>query len=281
MTKPYDPQANREWWAQKWLEVLESFGRTLRSGRAHTYAREGHVLSMEFRGAKVLSRVQGTAPEPYRVSIGLEPFTNEQWEYVIETLAQKARFAAKLLAGEMPQDIEAAFTANGLSLFPLTKYDIHSKCSCPDKAKVCKHIGALYYLLGDRFSEDPFILFQLRGRSREQILEGMRQVRKINPTHSPATPTVAPVAGERLEPQTGLAGQPFWQYTAQLDPSLVVIAPMPGSETVLDLLGAIPLLSDSDGSASTGSTQATMKYLETVYQTTSQQAVLAAMNVGG
>ncbi len=295
MTKPYDPQANREWWAQKWLEVLESFGRTLRSGRAHTYAREGHVLSMEFRGAKVLSRVQGTAPEPYRVSIGLEPFTNEQWEYVIETLAQKARFAAKLLAGEMPQDIEAAFTANGLSLFPLTKYDIHSKCSCPDKAKVCKHIGALYYLLGDRFSEDPFILFQLRGRSREQILEGMRQFRKISTAHSASTSVATPVSGEPMMTQPGLTSQPFWQYTAQLDPSLVVIAPMPGLETVLDLLGSIPLLSDSDGNAASGSaqttsaqatsaqatsTQATMNYLQTVYQTTSQQAVLSAMNVG-
>jgi len=39
--------------------------------------------------------------------------------YVIETMSQRAIFAAKLLA-EMPQNIEEVFTANGLSLFPYT-----------------------------------------------------------------------------------------------------------------------------------------------------------------
>ena len=130
----YNPQANREWWAQRWFDVLESFGRTLRSARAHTYAREGNVLSIEFRGPKVLAQVQGTAPEPYQVSISLDPFDDEQWSYVIETMSQKAMFSAKLLAGEMPRNIEAVFTANGMRLFPLTKFDIHSRRNCPDKA---------------------------------------------------------------------------------------------------------------------------------------------------
>jgi len=36
--------------------------------------------------------------------------------------------------GEMPQNIEEVFTANGLSLFPFTLADIRSKCPAPDKA---------------------------------------------------------------------------------------------------------------------------------------------------
>ena len=157
----YNLQASREWWAQRWLDLLDSYRFKKRLERARNYARQGNVLNIEFKGSKVLAKVQGTEPEPYQVFLSLDPFTDEQWGYVIETMSQGAIFAAKLLAGEMPQNIEGVFTANGLSLFPFTLSDIHSKCSCPDKANPCKHIGAVYYQLGDRFSEDPFVLFSV------------------------------------------------------------------------------------------------------------------------
>ena len=276
MNQLHTSSSNREWWAQKWLEVLESFGRTLRSGRAHTYAREGHVLNLEFIGAKVVSLVQGTASDPYQVSIKLEQFTDEQWEHVIETLAHKARFAAKLLAGEMPGDIELAFTANGLSLFPFTKFDIHSRCTCPDPARVCKHVGAVFYLLGDRFSEDPFILFQLRGRNRQQILTGIRQHRQLSFLHKSVQSPLSPIP-HPPSPDLDLHPSPFWEYPSQLDPSLVVITPAFGTETVLSLLGSIPFpVDESSGNNRTG-TQMMMKYLEDLYQATSQKAAAIAM----
>lgn len=284
MTDSYS-QPSREWWAQRWIDVLESFGWIRRLARARVYAREGNVLGIEFKGPKVFARVQGTAPEPYKVALSLDPFTDEQWSYVIEAMAERAIFSAKLLAGEMPQTIEEVFTANGLSLFPFTKFDIHSKCSCPDPANPCKHIGAVYYLLGDRFSEDPFVLFQLRGRTKEQIIEALRQIRSGN--------------GERLEDKEGieaiaapvpaspplpsaLAIEQFWEYSEQLEPSLVVIAPPPSSETVLDVLGPIPTKATAPGTSPDAPTslQAAMDYLKTIYQQVSQQAILAAMETG-
>ncbi|MHC5721387.1 MAG: SWIM zinc finger family protein, partial [Nostoc sp.] len=104
-------QANREWWSQQWLDLLDSYRFKKRLERARNYARQGNVLSIEFKGAKVLARVQGSEIEPYKVSLSLEPFSDEQWGYVIETMSQRAIFAAKLLAGEMPQNIEEVFTA--------------------------------------------------------------------------------------------------------------------------------------------------------------------------
>ena len=268
----YNPQANREWWAQRWFDVLESFGRTLRSARAHTYAREGNVLSIEFRGPKVLAQVQGTAPEPYQVSISLDPFDDEQWSYVIETMSKKAMFSAKLLAGEMPRNIEAVFTANGLSLFPLTKFDIHSRCNCPDKANPCKHIGAVYYLLGDRFGDDPFVLFQLRGRTKEEVIAGLRHLRGAQ--------REAPAAEAEKAMPEGLAApdlERFWSYDAQLEPSLVVIAPPLGADTVLQALGPIPLAAEGPAAIAP---KVALDYLEAIYQAASQQAVMAAMQVG-
>jgi uncharacterized Zn finger protein len=267
---PYDTQPNREWWAQRWVDVLESFGWRRRLERARNYARQGNVLQVEFRGSKVSALVQGTAPEPYKVSLSLDPFDDEQWNYVIESMAERAFFSAKLLSGEMPQTIEEVFTANGLSLFPYTKFDIHSKCSCPDPANPCKHIGAVYYLLGDRFSEDPFVLFQLRGRTKEQIISALRQIRSAsNETSAIDLPDSQPEAVDQ-----SLNVETFWQYSEQLEPSLVVITPPPSSETVLDVLRAIPL----DGNPATS--QAVLDYFKAVYAQVSQQAVLTAMTIG-
>jgi uncharacterized Zn finger protein len=268
----HSPLSNREWWAQRWIDHLESFGRMPRLARARNYAREGNVVSLEFAGAKVVARVQGTAPDPYKVSLFLDQFDDEQWQYVTESMSQQALFSAKLLAGEMPQTIEDVFTANGLSLFPLTKFDIHSKCSCPDKANPCKHIGAVYYLLGDRFSDDPFVLFQLRGRTKDQVIAALRQMRNAD------QPDASPNPEPTIQPQA-IAPHRVWAYDAQLESSLVVIAPTLGSETVLDTLGPLPLKIDGAGGVANVS-QALTEELRGIYTQVSQQAVLEAMQAG-
>ncbi|MBD2328136.1 metal-binding protein [Alkalinema sp. FACHB-956] len=254
---------SREWWAQRWIDVLESFGFRQRLARARTYVREGHVLNLDFQGSNVTAQVRGTAPDPYQVKLKLDPFTDEQWEFVIDSMADRAIFSAKLLAGEMPQNIEEVFISNGLSLFPFSKFDIHSHCNCPDPVNPCKHIGAVYYLLGDRFSEDPFVLFQLRGRTKDSILEALRQRRQ---TESSPTPTPEPAA----EPWSIAQ---FWHYTEQLDPSLVVIAPSSG-ETLLDILGEIPFPQDQ---ISTEQRQALLAHLKDLYAQVGQAAVMQAM----
>ncbi|WP_066377657.1 MULTISPECIES: SWIM zinc finger family protein [unclassified Anabaena] len=271
-------QASREWWSQRWLELLDSYRFKKRLERARNYARQGNVLSIEFKGAKVLAKVQGSEVEPYTVSLSLDSFTDEEWGYVIETMSKKAVFPAKLLAGEMPQNIEEVFTANGLSLFPFTLGDVHSKCSCPDKANPCKHIGAVYYQLGDRFSEDPFVLFQLRGRTKEQIITDLRRLRgeKLE-----VTTDVTPDRQQAVSPtQYSVKLDASWQYHEPLESSLVVIAPSM-SETILDVLGSIPLSKTEENVINITSSDVVMSYLQTLYKEVSQKAMLAAMNVGG
>ncbi|MEQ8975927.1 MAG: SWIM zinc finger family protein [Coleofasciculus sp. C1-SOL-03] len=275
------------WWVQRWIDLLNSYRFKKRLERARKYAKEGNVLSIEFEGPQVLARVQGTEPEPYQVSLSIDPFTEEDWGYVVETMAQEAIYSAQLLAGEMPENIEKVFTANGLSLFPFTLGDIHSKCSCPDPKNPCKHIGAIYYQLGDRFSEDPFVLFQLRGRTKSQILDDLRRLRStagVEPkseakaeVESQSTPSTA--TSSRLEDKQEKQREPavdspikleqFWQYEEPLDPSLVVITPPPDNRTVLDVLGTIPLAAADSR---------VMQYFREVYQLVSQQAMMSALN---
>jgi uncharacterized Zn finger protein len=265
------------WWVQQWNDLLNSYRFKKRLERARKYAKEGNVLSIEFKGPEVLAKVQGTAPEPYELSLSIDPFTEEDWNYIVETMAQSAIYSAQLLAGEMPHNIEKVFTANGLSLFPFTLSDIRSRCSCPDPQNPCKHIGAVYYQLGDRFSEDPFVLFQLRGRSKEQILDNLRRLRSNGSEGQEPTTGVSATQLQVHEstpvipnPSPGLEINQFWQYAEPLDSSLVVIAPPPDSRTVLDVLGTIPLASTD--------AQAVRQYLDNVYPAVAQQAVISALN---
>jgi uncharacterized Zn finger protein len=252
-----------QWWVERWLELLDSYRFKKRLERARIYAKEGNVLSIEFIDSQVLARVQGTEPEPYKISLSLDLFSDEDWNYVIETLAQKAIFSAQLLAGEMPEDIEGVFTANGLSLFPFSLSDIHSRCSCPDKANPCKHIGAVYYQLADRFREDPFVIFQLRGRTKAQILAALRQLRQ-GELGNAVSATEGWLEGEQ---KAGLSATnseltvnlaEFWQYDEPLEPSLVSIASPMAEKTVLDLLGTLPLPYEE--------ATAVRQYLQQVYQ---------------
>ena len=275
--------SNQEWWSQQWLDLLDKYRFKKRLERARNYARQGNVLRIDFTEQKVLAQVQGTQPEPYEVSLWLDSFSDEEWGYIIETLSQRAIFSAKLLAGEMPQDIEDVFAANGLRLFPFKLDDVHSQCSCPDKANPCKHIGAVYYRLGDRFSEDPFVLFQLRGRTQQQIITALRQLR--SQTEENVESKTPPETTIKVNPDSPNLEQ-FWNYSEQLESSLVVITPPPSSETVLDVLGAIPLApvaatATSPNRSAASEIDVVMEYLKTIYQNVSQQAVLTALNRDG
>ncbi|MCK9406108.1 MAG: SWIM zinc finger family protein [Methanothrix sp.] len=165
------------WWSKRWVKTLESFNMGARLTRGKSYARKGQVISIDVNPGIVRARVQGTGSEPYDVVIKLKPLSDAEWDKAASTMASKAVFAARLLGGEMPQNIEEAFSESGLSLFPSKGRDLKTDCSCPDWSNPCKHIAAVYYLLAEQFDCDPFLIFKLRGRSKEQIMEAMRKMR--------------------------------------------------------------------------------------------------------
>ncbi len=264
-------QTDRQWWTEQWLDLLNSYRFKKRLERGWKYAREGNVLSIEFENEEVLAIVQGTDTQPYKVSIGLDTFTDEQWEYIIEIMAERAIFSAKLLAGEMPQNIEDIFAASGVRLFPFRLDEVRSRCSCPDKANPCKHISAVYYLLGERFSEDPFVLFQLRGRTKAQVLAALRQKRGLTGENEVLEPTPKSTTSAAI---SEAEIKHFWEYEESLEPALVVIVPPPTSGTILDVLGLINLTSEK---ATKDVSQTVNQHLNSIYQTVSQQAILSAM----
>jgi uncharacterized Zn finger protein len=210
-------QFGKTWWASQWIEALERLVDPGRLSRGRSYARSGQVLNLDLKPGRVNSKVQGSMPSPYKVEIAIEPLTNKEWDKVIGAMAAQAIFAAKLLAGEMPHNIEEAFAAAGVSLFPADEDDLNTECSCPDWSNPCKHIAAVYYLLGEQFDDDPFLLFRLRGRDKEQVLAALRAKRSAGKAEAKAAPRKA--AAKPAEKFTPLKEcvENFWETGGEIE----------------------------------------------------------------
>jgi uncharacterized Zn finger protein len=224
----------KSWWAKRWQSVLESFKIASRLARGRTYARTGQVLSIDITTGEVKARVQGSRTTPYDVSIRLPVLSEEEWDRVLEVLSRQAIFVAKLLAGQMPQDIERIFTQANQSLFPQKRGDLETDCSCPDPSNPCKHIAAVYYLLGEEFDRDPFLLFRLRGLDRDRLLArlGTSVAGK-----QPASAREAPAAAEPLPKDPA----EYWSAPPPGEDLFGEVQPPPVSMGLVLRLGKFPL----------------------------------------
>lgn len=213
------------WWAKRWIESLERFTDSGRLSRGRSYARNGRVLSIDFEKGKARAEVQGSSWKPYAITIAMKPLTKEEWKRVGTALSAEAYFAAKLLAGEMPHEITGIFETAGFALFPARSTDLKTTCSCPDYANPCKHVAAVFYLLGEEFDRDPFLIFKLRGLDQDELTSLLAV---------PSEPEAVPPKPEPL----GLDS--FWTGT---EVSVALIGEIPtvmASAPLLRRLGSLP-----------------------------------------
>jgi uncharacterized Zn finger protein len=184
-----------QWWSRRFISVLESYGMSGRLARGRSYARAGQVLDFELSQGKVTARVQGSRVRPYQVRIGVLPLTTAQWRRVQDRLASQALFRAKLLAGEMPREIEEVFAECGTPLFPRSPADLDMHCSCPDWEVPCKHLAAVCYVLAEEFDRDPFGMLAWRGKARDELLAALRLIQAASGQAGQAAPGQDVAAG--------------------------------------------------------------------------------------
>src|SRR3989304_1842288 len=231
------------WWARRWIAVLESFNIGARLGRGRSYARRGQVLSVEIDEGKVNAKVQGSRPKPYHIKLEVKTLSASDWQKLAKVLSRQAIFSAKLLMGEMPLDIEKAFKEAGLSLFPERLKDLKTDCSCPDWSNPCKHIAAVYYLLAEEFDRDPFMIFRLRGKEKDDLIAALRELR-TGGEEAPLVAETSPLDGiAAAEPPLPLEEclDHFWVAGEGLASFHPDIAPPPVLEAVLKRLGPPPI----------------------------------------
>lgn len=217
-------------WSHQFIAMLESLrmGTTFSVGRR--YARAGNVRSLTISSSVVTALVLDEDGDTYRPRIAVRAFSAADWARIERALSAEARYAAKLLAGQLPDDLDRLLQGFGLSLFPQSLADLVMDCDCPGWQKPCRHLTAACYVLAEEFDNDPFTILAWRGKGRDELLEQLRSHR-VSPTRhiAPATP----------EP----AGPPaFWAAGPRLPKP---VEPLPGtvvrSDALLDQLDRLEL----------------------------------------
>lgn len=170
-------QFSRTWWGQRFIVELEKIMDSGRLSRGRSYARGGKVKSFEIQGGSITARVRGSVnpyfgvyKEPlYTTTIEFKAISAANWSAAIAFVASKASLISRLMLNEIPDNIETAFAKLDLHLLPHSQSDFKTSCSCPDWSNPCKHIAGVYYLLAAQLDQDPFLLFELRGLSRQAL----------------------------------------------------------------------------------------------------------------
>jgi len=184
------------WWSQRLVDLLDSYGLGTRMQRGRRYARQGQLVDFDVQPGQLIAQVQGSRRTPYVVTAAAPALSDAQWSEIEAAMRARVGFAARLLAGEVPPELEAVFHDAGVALLPAKWSDMRASCSCPDWENPCKHLAATLYVFADRLDADPWLLLAWRGRTREQLLAHLAGVTTMS--RSQIAPWWPLVPGARL-----------------------------------------------------------------------------------
>jgi uncharacterized Zn finger protein len=253
----------RSWWSQRFVSAIEKFTDSGRLSRGRSYARGNRVTFFDIQAGVVTAKVRGSVnpyfgvyKEPlYSTTIEFTPITEPQWNAAIAFIASKSGFLSKLMMHEIPENIEEPFSTLGIHLLPQTRKELKTDCSCPDYSNPCKHVAGVYYLLGAALDRDPYLLFELRGMSRERFQAaltatplGKALAAELNGAaivpqpieHYYPRPAIVPVGAIDL--------RTFWLGQKRLPKDVVLPVPSPVSGVLVKKQGDFPPFWEAEGS---------------------------------
>lgn len=183
--------ANLGWAAQRWLRLMEQAGEGTRLVEGLDYGKLGQTRRLTISRGLIEAAVQGRADRAYTVRISFDAFGEAQWEKAVASMADSAIYAAKLLAGELPANIEDLFAPLGLKLFPSEASELRTSCTCAEGVPWCKHVCCTSYLFASRLAAEPFVIFAARGLDAEEIRERLRERRAMAGVGTGSVPVYA------------------------------------------------------------------------------------------
>ena len=255
---------SRTWWGQKFIEAMEDLADSGRLSRGRTYARGKKVKQFEINEGMVTAQVRGSInpyfgvyTEPlYKTTIEFQPLSEAKWAAAIALIASKASLISRLLLNEIPDNIEETFKQLDLTLLPSEPEDFEAVCSCPDWSNPCKHIAGVYYLVAAELDQDPFLLFELRGLSRDKLLKelaksplGQALSAELQLEKQQPRPVASYYAALRTVPAAGdEALRAFWQGEKRLPQTIEVPTQTPVAGIPVKKQGDFPAFWDRDNS---------------------------------
>ncbi|NCJ05823.1 hypothetical protein GS597_04720 [Synechococcales cyanobacterium C] len=249
-------QMTRTWWGQKFLEAMEDLTDAGRLSRGRSYARGSKIKSFDIHHTQIIAQVRGSVnpyfgvyKEPlYITTIDFTPLSEAQWQQAIQTIASKASLISRLMLKEIPDSLDSTLAPLGLNLLPHSRKDFSTQCSCPDWSNPCKHIAGVFYRLAANLDEDPFLLFELRGLSRQQLLQelaksplGQALSTELQQEERPPQAVASYYTPPQTQPaQTLNSLRDFWQGDKRLPQTLDPIAGIPVSGIMVKQQGDFP-----------------------------------------
>ncbi len=156
-------------WGEAWCEHLEAFSDyENRLPRGRTYVRNGSVCHLALTKGKIEAKVSGS--ELYDVVISIKTLPVKTWQAIKARCGGQIGSLLELLQGRLSDHVMEVVTDRQTGLFPQPG-EITLRCSCPDGARMCKHVAAVLYGVGARLDGKPELLFLLRGVNHEELIE--------------------------------------------------------------------------------------------------------------
>lgn len=235
------------WWVQRWLALLDIYGDEYRTrlAKGRGYFNDGRIFEIAVQPGRVSARARGSYGESYRVHLDVPPLPDDAWRRVAAALAARADYVALLLGGELPAALEGIFAEAGAALFPEPGTPT-GDCTCYDWSNPCKHVFGLYYGFATLLRAEPSLLFELRGRGREDLLRVVQRAWSGTSEPAPAAPTPAPDAPPSLT--APLRVERFFTASGALDALDTPITPLPADSdgVLIRRLGRPPFARETE-----------------------------------
>jgi len=165
---------SKNWWGAAWIEKMERLAESSRFKEGDASATRNAVQRIRLEGRTIVALVQLKLQPAYTVRITFDAFSREQWDQLFANVRDWRALASSLAAGDLPLEIQTGFSKAKLRFMPERYADLHLECGCPDWLKPCAHLVAAWLRFGRDFERDPFLLFQLRGMERKELLDFLR-----------------------------------------------------------------------------------------------------------
>jgi uncharacterized Zn finger protein len=160
-------------WGKSWCQNLERYSDYAnRLPRGRTYVRSGCVVDLRIYSGKIDALVSGS--RLYKVEVWVSPITKTRWKAVCVDCAGAIDSLVELLEGRFSKVTMERLCQQNTGLFPMPT-EMKFSCSCPDSARMCKHIAAVLYGIGARLDGKPELLFTLRVVDQQELVSNASQ----------------------------------------------------------------------------------------------------------
>jgi uncharacterized Zn finger protein len=227
-------------WGARWLAAASGAGRA-RLDKGRGLVAEGAITALSVKPGVVEAEVRDRGRSFLSVKLRVRPLNEKVFDGALRTFAERARTAAELLAGTLPEEADAVFSAAGGALLPASAIEVSVSCACAEAAP-CRHAAAVHVALAERFDRDPFLVLLLRGKGRDEVLGRLRDARSRRALAAPAPPRRAETAAPLpLEPLPDVRPEAFFRPLVPVGTLRTRFVPPENPEALLARLGPPPL----------------------------------------